>query len=86
MQLKEPILPIQNQTLSNLLSEFSEECSNVSILIHQLQLPEITSRQKAKILAELLTSAIHLQVHCGEDFQDLIAEEMESLPDNDENE
>lgn len=84
MQLQERTLPITNKTLNKLLSEFSEECSKVSILINQLQLPEITSRQKAQILAELLTSAIHLQVHCGEDFQDLIAEEMESLPDNDE--
>ncbi|MEG3439280.1 hypothetical protein V0288_19295 [Pannus brasiliensis CCIBt3594] len=84
MQLKEHTLPIQNKTLSNLLSEFSEECSNVNIFINQLQLPDITSRQKARILAELLTSAIHLQVHRGEDFQELIAEEMESLPDNDE--
>ncbi|CCQ63446.1 hypothetical protein CWATWH0402_1920 [Crocosphaera watsonii WH 0402] len=32
----------------------------------------------------MLTATIHLQVHCGEAFQDLIAEEMENLPDDDE--
>ncbi|MGB5594067.1 MAG: hypothetical protein WBM62_08570 [Crocosphaera sp.] len=84
MQLTEIILPIKNTTLNTLLSEFSEECNNVTILINQLQLPDITPKQKAQILAELLTATIHLQVHCGEGFQNLIAEEMESLPDNDE--
>ncbi len=84
MQLKDRSLPITNNTLDTLLSEFSEECSQVNRLINQLQLSDITPKQKAQILAELLASAIHLQVHCGEDFQDLIAEEMESLPDDDE--
>ncbi|WP_107666855.1 hypothetical protein [Cyanothece sp. BG0011] len=77
-------LPINNTILNTLLSEFSEECNNVTILINQLQLPDITPKQKAQILAELLTATIHLQVHCGETFQDLIAEEIESLPDDDE--
>ena len=84
MQLKETILPIKNNTLNHLLSELSEECNNINILINQLQLSEITEKQKAQILAELLTATIHLQVHCGENFQDLIAEEMETLPDDDE--
>ncbi len=84
MQLKETILPIKNKTLNHLLSELSEECNNVTILINQLQLSEITEKQKAQILAELLTATIHLQVHCGESFQDLISEEMETLPDDDE--
>ena len=39
---------------------------------------------EADILAELLSATIHLNVHCGDDFQELIAEEMEKLPDNDE--
>ena len=84
MQLKEPILPIKNNTLNHLLSELSKECNNVNILINQLQLSDITEKQKAQILAELLTATIHLQVHCGKSFQDLIAEEMETLPDDDE--
>lgn len=61
-------LPINNTILNTLLSEFSEECNNVTILINQLQLPDITPKQKAQILAELLTATIHLQVHCGETF------------------
>ena len=84
MQLTEHILPIKHTTLNTLLSEFFEESNNVKIFINQLQLTELTPKQKAQILAELLTATIHLQVHCGEDFQDLIAEEMESLPDNHE--
>jgi hypothetical protein len=32
----------------------------------------------------LLAAAIHLNVHWGEDFQTLIAQEMETLPDDDE--
>jgi hypothetical protein len=35
-------------------------------------------------LAELLSATIRLNVHCGDDFQNLIAEEMEKLPDDDE--
>ena len=84
MQLKETILPIKNNTLNYLLSELSEECNNVNTLINQLQLSDITEKQKAQILAEILTATIHLQVHCGESFQDLIAEEMETLHDDDE--
>ncbi len=32
-------LPIKNTTLNTLLSEFLEECHNVTVLINQLQLP-----------------------------------------------
>ncbi|GBF80533.1 hypothetical protein [Aphanothece sacrum] len=84
MQLRERNLSISNSTLNYLLLELSEECSNVTTLINQLQLPELSPKQKAQILAELMTSAIHLQIHCGENFQDLIAQEMENLPDDDE--
>jgi hypothetical protein len=35
-------------------------------------------------LAQLLAAAIHLNVHCGEDFQTLIAAEMEKLPDDEQ--
>ncbi len=84
MQVKDSILPIKNNTLNHLLSELSEECNHVNTLINQLQLSDITEKQKAQILAELLTATIHLQIHCGESFQDLIAEEMETLPDDDE--
>ena len=54
------------------------------ILIHQLQLPDLSDRQKAEILADFLSGAIHLNVHCGEDFQTLVAEEMAKLSDEDE--
>ena len=54
------------------------------ILIHQLQLPDLSDRQKAEIIAEFLSAVIHLNVHCGEDFQTLIAEEMTKLSDEDE--
>ena len=41
-------------------------------------------RQKAEILAEFLSDPIHLNVHCGEDFQTLVAEELAKLSDDDE--
>ena len=53
-------------------------------LIHQLQLPDLSDRQKAEIIADFLSAAIHLNVHCGEDFQTLVAEEMAKLSDVDE--
>lgn len=86
MQLQERQLPINNATLNRQLWELSQECGNVTTLINQLQLPDLNPKQKAKILAELITATIHLQVHCGQNFQDLIAQEMESLPDDDETE
>jgi hypothetical protein len=82
MQLRENTLPITKITLNRLVWELSEECENVTTLINKLQLPELSPKQKVKILAELLVAAIHLQVHCGEDFQNLIAQEMEGLPDD----
>jgi hypothetical protein len=55
-----------------------------SFHIEHLQLPDLSPSQQAKILAELLTSTIHLHTHCDDDFQTLIAQEMETLPDVDE--
>jgi hypothetical protein len=77
---------VTNSTLRTLIDELGTECQNVITLIHQLQLPDLIDRQKAEILAEFLSAAIHLNVHCGEDFQTLIAEEMEKLADDDEEE
>jgi hypothetical protein len=70
--------------LKSLTRELGNECQKVLILLNQLQLPDLTASQQATILAELLSSTIHLNVHCGEDFQDLIADAMEALPDDDE--
>jgi hypothetical protein len=60
-----------------LIDELGTECQNIIYLIHQLQLPDLIYRQKAEILAEFMSAAIQMNVHCGEDFQTLIAEEME---------
>lgn len=78
-------ISLTNSTLSTLIKELGDECQNVTALIHQLQLPHLSSTQQAEILAELLSAAIHLNVHCGEDFQALIAKEMENLPDDEDN-
>jgi hypothetical protein len=86
MQIRDRALPIASSTLSTLITELGTECQNVIALIHQLQSPHLSARQQAEILAELLAAAIHLHVHCGEDFQTLIAQEMETLPDEDEQE
>ncbi|NES22515.1 MAG: hypothetical protein F6K41_27250 [Symploca sp. SIO3E6] len=77
-------LPIANPTLSKLITELGSECENVTALIYQLQSPHLSERQQAEILAELLAATIHLNVHCDEEFQTLIAQEMETLPDDDE--
>ena len=84
MQVSERTISVTNSTLSTLIDELGTECQNVITLIHQLQLPNLSDRQKAEILAELMSAAIHLNVHCGEDFQTLVAEEMEKLSDVDE--
>ncbi|WP_158227977.1 hypothetical protein [Synechococcus sp. BDU 130192] len=37
--------------------------------------------QRGKILSELLVSSIHLQTHCDEEWQNSIADELQSLSD-----
>jgi hypothetical protein len=84
MQTTERPIAIHNRTLNTLTRELGSECQKVITLLSQLQLPDLSASQQATILAELLTSTIHLQTHCGEDFQDLISDALEALPDNDE--
>ena len=49
----------ENSTLNQLLMELQEECQNVISLVNQLQLSELSDRQKGKILSELLVASIH---------------------------
>jgi hypothetical protein len=84
MQTIDRPISVPNRTLNTLLLELGTECQSVVALLNQLQLPNLSASQQATILAELLTSTIHLNVHCGEDLQDLIADELEALPDTDE--
>lgn len=84
MLLSDRPLPVTNSTLSILIAELGAECLKVQALINQLQLPSLTANQQAEILAELLAAAVHLHTHCGDDFQMLIVDEMEKLPDDDE--
>lgn len=86
MQISDRPISITNSTLRVLISELGDECRTVTALIHQLQLPHLSATQQAEILAELLSATIHLHAHCDDQFQDLIAEEMETLPDSDEDE
>lgn len=86
MQIRDRAIPIADSTLNQLITELGSECENVTGLIYQLQSPHLSPRQQAEILAELLTATIHLNVHCGEYFQSLIAQQMETLPDDDEGE
>jgi hypothetical protein len=79
MQLRETIeITISNSTLNQLIIELREECQNVITLTNQLQLANLSAKQKVEILAELLAATIHLQTHCDEDLQDLIAQELEN--------
>lgn len=73
-------ISIKDHALSTLIAELGIECQRVLTLIHQLQLPNLSDSQSVEVLAELNASAIHLQAHCGDDFQDLIADELENIP------
>ncbi len=75
---------IQNKTLITLVAELGAECQNVLTLIHQLQLASLSPDQQIDVLADLTSAVIHLQAHCGEDFQELIADELESVPSHDD--
>ena len=44
------------------------------------------STQQTEILGDLLAAAIHLTAHCGDDFQTRIAEQMDLLPPDDDEE
>ena len=81
MQLRDKKNSTSNPTLNNLITELGEECQTVIALLNQFQLNNLSDKQKIDILAELLASTIHLNSHCGESFQDLISQELESLPD-----
>ncbi|WP_413199447.1 hypothetical protein [Nostoc piscinale] len=82
MQISDRTLAIKSSTLSTLIAELGTECSKIQALINQLQLPSLTTNQQAEILGELLAATVHLHTHCDADFQSLIAQEMENLPDS----
>ncbi|MHC5934166.1 hypothetical protein [Nostoc sp.] len=84
MLLSDRPLAVTNSTLSTLIAELGTECLKVQALVYQLQLPSLTVNQQAEILAELLAATVHLHNHCDEDFQTLITEEMENLPDGED--
>jgi hypothetical protein len=83
MQLNPRKISNQNPRLNHLILELKQECQNVLALIHQLQLSELSDRQKGEILSELLVASIHLHSHCDEDWQNLISDELERLTDDD---
>ncbi len=74
-------IAIANPTLNTLIAELAVECQRAIALVHQLQLPNLSDRQKIDVLAELNASIIHLQSHCDDDLQELIADELESVAD-----
>jgi hypothetical protein len=82
MQLRETHkIAIDNSTLSQLILELGEECQNVLALTNQLQLANLSAKQKVEILAELLTATIHLKTHCDEDLKNLISQDLENTED-----
>jgi hypothetical protein len=82
MKLANQKISSENSTLNQLLMELQKECQNVLSLVNQLQLSELSDRQKGKILSELLVASIHLHSHCDEDWQNLISDELENLVDD----
>lgn len=82
MQISDRTSFIQSSTLKTLLTELGEECQTVLQLLDKIRMGnQLTDTEKGDSLAELLAAMIHLQTHCGEDLQTLIAEELEQLPD-----
>ena len=81
MQLRDKKISTSNPTLNTLIAELRDECQNVITLVNQFQLNDLSNKQKVEILAELLASTIHLNTHCDENFQEMISDEIESLPD-----
>lgn len=82
MKLANQKISSESSTFNQLLMELQEECQNVLSLVNQLQLSELSDRQKGKILSELLVASIHLHSHCDEDWQNLISDELENLVDD----
>lgn len=81
MQITERKIKLQNSTLNTLIMELKEESQNVISLINQLELSDLSDNQKGQILSELLVSLIHLNSHCDQDLQNLIADELETYRD-----
>lgn len=81
MQLNPRDIAIQNSTLKVLLQELGQECERVMELISQLQLSNLQEDQKSEILSGLIASSIHINSHCDELFQDLLADEIDCLSD-----
>lgn len=77
-------IAITDRTLNTLVLELGNECQTVVTLLNQLQLPNLNPNQQATILAELLAATIHLQSQCDDNLQTRIADQLETLPDNDE--
>ena len=82
MQLRDKKIGTSNPALNTLIAELGDECQNVIALVNQFKLNDLSNKQKVEILAELLASSIHLNSHCNENFQDLISQELENLPDD----
>ncbi len=61
--------------LSDLLSEYEEECLNAVRLIEGLKIQTLTEEQTEEMLGELSASITHLRVH-SEQLEKLIEEEL----------
>jgi hypothetical protein len=77
--------PIQNSKTNTLIQELAEECKNVIVLNERLLVSQISNSQKAEILGELFAATMHLHIHCDEELQQLLDDELEGLSDDDEN-
>lgn len=82
MQLRDNKINTNNATLNKLITKLGEECQNLITLVIQFQLASLSNEQKVTILAELLAYTIHLHSHCDIDFQEMILDELESLPND----
>jgi len=65
----------RTKMLSDLLSEYEEECLNAVRLIEGLKLQTLTEEQTEDMLGELSASVTHLRIH-SEQLEKLIEDEL----------
>gem|GEM_PF-1226145 len=69
-----------------LAGEESESIKSIKCCQLQLQLASLSPDRldQIDVLAELTSAVIHLQARCGDDFQELMTDELESIPSHDD--
>ena len=59
---------VGDTSTSYMIAELEFEYQSAIARVHQLQLPNLSDRQKVDVLAELNASIIYLQSHCDDEL------------------